>query len=259
VRARLERKIGVTLGSEGRFDAALDAYATAEQLLNHDPVHDRAWWEEWLEAGIEDMWIHYQAADWREMERQAQRLQQAAEQYGSAAQQVGVQRTLGAMLARRDRYVIGHDALRHSRAALAIAEEAGDEVLQGSCWFSLGFALLWHGSVDQAEEALLRALELCGRTRDVTTETACWVYLAVAARLRGDVPLTRERATAGLRAATATGSRPYTAAARANLAWVAIREHADEDAARLAGEALETWEFSPVVHAFHWQATWRLL
>jgi hypothetical protein len=163
------------------------------------------------------------------------------------------------MLARRDRYVIGHDALRHSRAALAIAEEAGDEVLQGSCWFSLGFALLWHGGVDQAEEALLRALELCGRTRDVTTETACWVYLAVAARLRGDVPLTRERATAGLRAATATGSRPYTAAARANLAWVAIREGANEDAARLAGEALETWELSPVVHAFRWQAIWPLL
>jgi tetratricopeptide (TPR) repeat protein len=259
LRARLERKVGITLGSEARLPAALEAYAGAERLLEHDPIRDDAWWTEWLDAGIEEMWIHYQAGDWEEMQFVAGRLQPAAEHHGSLAQKVSLQRTLGAIALRRDRYVVGEEAMAHAQAAVTAADLSGDDVLRGSAWFSLGFSQLWYGDLRAAEASLALALELSRRTGDVSTETACHAYLALAARLRGDVELVHERATLAQQKATATGAHGYVASSQANLAWVALRQGAPEQAGRMAREALETWEGSGISHAFQWQGIWPLL
>ncbi len=49
------------------------------------------------------------------------------------------------------------------------------------------------------------------------------------------------------------------ALAQANLAWVAWREGDMDEAQTLAQAALDSWQRSQLVHAFHWTGRWPLL
>ena len=81
-----------------------------------------------------------------------------------------------------------------------------------------------HGDSADAEENLRRALSIWERTGDVASQAACQTYLTVLARLAGDLDLVRQRATEALKAATLANAVQYIGAAKANLAWTALRE-----------------------------------
>jgi class 3 adenylate cyclase/tetratricopeptide (TPR) repeat protein len=258
-RARLLRKIGITLGSEDRFDDAMLFYAEAISVLDQELCRDQAWWAEWLDVHIEQMWIHYQADRWEAMADLARRLQPAVERYGAAAQRVAFFRCLGAMVLRRNRYVVDDEAIGYTRRALAAAEASGDVVLLGHAWFALGTALLLHGDSVDAEENLRRALSIWERTGDVASQAACQTYLTVLARLAGDLDLVRQRAIEALKAATLANAVQYIGAAKANLAWTALREGREAEAKQLGTEALDCWAPLANAYGFKWQAIWPLL
>lgn len=258
--ARLLRKIGITLGSEDRLDDAMRFYAQAKGVLDQAGLRDQPWWSEWLDIHIEQMWIYYQADRWQDMEDLAKHLQPAAEQYGAAAQRVGFFRCLSAMALRRDRYVVDdEEALGYARKALDAAEVSEEVVLVGHASFILGFNLLWHGAWVDAEQNLRRALTIWERTGDVAGQAACHVYLTLIARLANNVELVRQRATNALDAATLANAVQYIGAAKANLAWVALREGQQVEAEQLGRQALDCW--APLANAYglRWQAIWPLL
>jgi eukaryotic-like serine/threonine-protein kinase len=259
-RARLLRKIGITLGSEDRFDEAMRCYAQAKRLLDEEALRDQPWWSEWLDVQMEQMWIHYQADRWEDMADLATRLQPAVEHHGAAAQRVGFFRCLGAMVLRRDRYVVDdEEAIGYARKAFAAAETSEDMVLLGHACFMLGFILLWHGDSVDAEENMRRALSIWERTGDVAGKAACQVYLTLIARRAGDVELVRQQATRALESATLANAVQYVGAAKANLAWVALREGQRGEAEQLGRQALDCW--APLANAYglRWQAIWPLL
>jgi class 3 adenylate cyclase/tetratricopeptide (TPR) repeat protein len=258
-RATLLRKIGITLGSEDRFDDAMRAYAEAKRVLDQQARRDPAWWAEWLEVQIEQMWIHYQADRWEDMAELAEHLRPVVEHHGTAVQQVGFYRCLGAMILRRDRYVVGDEAIRHLRKALTAADASGDVVLLGHASFTLGFALLWHGDFADAEQNLRRALAIWDRTGNIAGQAACQVYLTVLARLAGNIQLVRQRATEALEVATQANAVQYVGAAKANLAWVALRDGREAEAEELGKAALGCWAPLALAYAFKWQAVWPLL
>jgi eukaryotic-like serine/threonine-protein kinase len=258
-RATLLRKIGITLGSEDRFDDAMRAYAEAKGVLDQEARRDPAWWAEWLEVQIEQMWIHYQADRWEDMAELAEDLRPVVEHHGTAVQQVGFYRCLGAMILRRDRYVVGEEAIRHSRKALTAADASGDVMLLGHASFSLGFALLWHGEFADAEQNLRRALSIWDRTGNIAGQAACQVYLTVLARLAGNIQLVHQRATEALKVATQANAVQYVGAAKANLAWVALRDGREAEAEELGKAALGCWAPLALAYAFKWQAVWPLL
>ena len=259
-RARLLRKIGITLGSEDRLDDAMRFYAQAKGVLDQASLRDQPWWSEWLDVHIEQMWIYYQADRWQDMEDLAKRLQPAAERYGAAAQQVGFFRCLSAMALRRDRYVVDDgEAIGYARKALDAAEVSKDLALVGHACFILGFNLVWHGDWVDAEENLRRALSIWERTGDIAGQAACQVYLTLLARLAGNVELVRQRATKARDAATLANAVQYVGAAKANLAWVALRDGQEVEAEQLGRQALDCW--APLANAYglRWQAIWPLL
>ena len=259
-RARLLRKVGITLGSEDRFDEAMRCYAQAQRLLDQEALRDQPWWSEWLDVQIEQMWIHYQADRWQAMADLATRLQPAVEQHGAAAQRVGFFRCLGAMVLRRDRYVVNDgEAIGYARKAFAAAEASEDMALLGHASFMLGFILLWHGDSVDAEENLRRALSIWERIGDVAGQAACQVYLTLIARRASDVELVRQRATKALDSATTANAVQYIGAAKANLAWVALRDGQRGEAEQSGRQALDCW--APLANAYglRWQAIWPLL
>ena len=132
-------------------------------------------------------------------------------------------------------------------------------VLLGHASFMLGFILLWHGDSVDAEENLRRALAIWERTGDVAGQAACQVYLTLIARRAGDVELVRQRATKALDSATLANAVQYVGAAKANLAWVALRDGQRVEAEQLGRQALDCW--TPLANAYglRWQAIWPLL
>ena len=160
------------------------------------------------------------------------------------------------------RYVVSDEMLEYGRAYVAAQREVGDPGESGVAHFMNGFAHLWHGDLDTAEEELQSALGLATRTGDVTTQARCLTYLTVTARKRGLTDRVRHLAAQSLSAAAAAHMPEYTATAHANLAWADWRDARPDECEAMACEALDEWRDLPAGHAsaaFQWTALWPLI
>jgi tetratricopeptide (TPR) repeat protein len=160
---------------------------------------------------------------------------------------------------RRDRYVVSDEALTHGHAAVAAAQES--ENVNEIAWaqFMLGFALLWHGDLDEAEEQLKGALQLTERTGDVTLQSRCLTYLTITNRKRGQVREVRDTALRSLVVAT-TGKMPeYISMAKGNLAWVARRQGNLAEAQEQGQAAFDLFKQTVQGQMFPWVVLWPLI
>jgi tetratricopeptide (TPR) repeat protein len=259
-RARLHRKIGDTCRRQRRYKEALQAYDLAQTELDTEPVeHTQEWWREWVQVRIERVWTHYWLAEWHEIGRLVEKLQPDVEQHGTPRQRCWFFSALALMAFRRDRYVVSEETLRHSQAAEAASQELGDLAMMTNAQFELGFAQLWLGDLDKAEQNLQASLTLAERTGDVMLEARCLTYLTVASRKRGQVEKTRHYIAKSLEVATAVQMREYIATAKANRAWVSWREENLAEAQENGRTALELWQQMPLVYPFRWTALWPLI
>jgi tetratricopeptide (TPR) repeat protein len=130
-----------------------------------------------------------------------------------------------------------------------------------SAAFELGFCLLWAWRPLEAELELRRGLTLAESVGDVTVQTRCLTYLALAARIRGEVDGARALADRTLEAAEAGGMIEYVAQSHANLAWADWRSGDLVAAERHAKEAWELWQRVPYAGfpTVQWVATWPLI
>jgi hypothetical protein len=163
---------------------------------------------------------------------------------------------------RRARYVVSDEMLGYGHAYVTAQREVGDPGESGVAHFMNGFAHLWHGDLDTAEEELQTALGAAKQTGDVTTQARCLTYLTVTFRKRGNVEKVRYLAAQSLASAAAAHMPEYTATAQANLAWAAWREAQLADCEARADTALAYWADLPAGHAsaaFQWTALWPLI
>jgi len=127
-----------------------------------------------------------------------------------------------------------------ARDAMANAAVGLRDKLAEAVW-TLGFLLLWHGDLAEAQEKLEVSLAIAERAGGPVRRAVCLCYLNVTALRRHDVEAVRSLAPRALAAAQVARYPMYVAAARAGMAWLAWKDQSFEDVVTLATEALELW------------------
>lgn len=261
-RARLHRKIGKTLDNE-RVDLTQVAahYETAETLLG-TPDRDAAettWWDEWCQVQLEHLILLYWWGRPGDLGERIARVRPLIERHGTPAQRASLFENLNRQLNRRQRYAPSDDALDNNRAVLAALPASASPEQRAPHQFTLGFNLLWHGDLAEAEATLRSALDTAEQTGDVSLQVRCLTYLGVVCRRQGRDAEMEPIARRGLGVAEAAGILAYIGANRAGLAWVAWRRNNLPAAERLAQAALDAWRLQAMSYPFSWQALWPLI
>ena len=260
--ARLHRKIGKTLESQRAAYAQVAAqYETAEALLGapgRDDA-DAAWWAEWCQVQIEHLILLYW---WRRPGEMAERIAHVRpliESHGTPAQRAALFGNLNRQLNQSNRFAPSDTALEYARAALEALPPPASPELRAPYQFALGFNLLWHGDLAEAEAELRTALDMAEQIGDVSLQARCLAYLAAVHRRQGHDAEVEAYARRELAVAESAGMLDYLGAGQANLAWLAVRQGYLVEAERLGQAALETWRTYAMPYPFYWQALWPLI
>lgn len=258
--ARLYYKSGNTWRLQYHYEEALRVYGLAETALGPELVESHLeWWQEWIQIQLERLRTYYWVDRWPEMAELAEKARSAVEQHGTPVQRANFLLSLVLMNLRRDRYIVSEETLSLARAALAINQEFETLSETREAPFELGFVLLFHGDLTEAEKHLLAALRLAERTGDVKHQTRCLTYLTVTYRKQDEVEKVKDYISRSLTAATVADMSAYIGTAKANLAWVAWREGNLAEAEVQGQVALKLWEQLALVYPFHWLALWPLI
>ena len=237
-----------------RYADGLAQCGLAEQELGpaSDPP-ELTWLSAWLAVQQARMSVLYWLDDLEEFARLVEQVRPYVEAHGSAGQRASFLLSMQGFLLRRDRYLATDEAVGVARAANEAAREAEPSPMWWAA-FELGFALLWHGDLDEADVALRESLDEAERRGDVTARSRALTYLMVLARKRGDVEEVRHAVSAVIEAAHKASLPEYEAMAIASRAWVAWRGGDSEAAVADAQAALRLWEGLPVRYPFDWTA-----
>ena len=242
-RARLSRRIGDTWMLRYAYDEGEAAYARAEAALGSldgaDAGDDAR--RERIEIGLARADAHYWQHRWDEIERDLTAVRDLAIAHASPRQLSRFYTGLALMHFSRERQNVSGASLELMRSGHAAAERTGDPDAVAGSGFLLGFMLLWHGALEEAQAQLLAALEEAERVRKATLRARCLTYLGFVHRRRGDEGQVRSYAAEGLRIAAELDMPEYVGAAHGQRAWLAWRS-GDVGACERAGHAaLEAW------------------
>jgi predicted ATPase/class 3 adenylate cyclase len=259
--ARLQALLGKVEIADHRYDQALAAFDAAEELMGeHLEEQDQASVDLWLEVQLDGRaYVHY----WRNDPEKGAAVLAAArpvvEARGTPGRKQRFYFQFGAQRMRESRYRIDEDILTNLRAALAAAREGGDQEGTALTLFTLGFALLWYGDLDEAQRNMEESLAIVERTGDLVLRARCLCYLNVTALRRHDVDTVRSLAPQAMEAATVASYPEYVAMAKATQAWAAWVGDRPEEVVALSSEALEVWRTSIAVHSWYWVCLWPLI
>jgi serine/threonine protein kinase/tetratricopeptide (TPR) repeat protein len=254
VRARLYRKLGKNREMRDQADA-LRLYDLALTALHDAPTQgSQELQREWIQVHIDQLWVHYYLNRIADMGGIIAKVRPHLETHGSPSQRARFFQSHVLLNLRRHRYVVSEETLEFARAAARAG--AGHES-SAELRFALGFALLLHGSLAAATAELEAVLALSQRAGDRPLQARCLTYLTLAARMRGDVERVRDHAQRCADVADSIGALEYIAAARANKAWVALRQSDHSNVKAHAGHALSLWKSR--VFPFQWMALLPLL
>lgn len=258
--AYLYRKIAQTWTLQRRFKEALQAHSMAEAALEGESAERTAeWWQAWIEIQHARIDTHYWLSQLHEMTELVEKTRPMVERYGSQVQRASFFLSLLYMNFRRERYVISEETLEYAQLLLAARLELENETDIAYARFVLGFAYLWQGNLDLAEEQLQAAQMMSKQTGDVALQSLNLTYLTVLSRKRGQLEETRYYASQALAVATALQRPEYIGMVKANLAWVAWREGNLTEAQANGLAALELWRSIWTVYPFQWAALWPLI
>jgi serine/threonine protein kinase/tetratricopeptide (TPR) repeat protein len=260
--ARLHRKAGKVLTTTKAHTTALRHFDHAAVLLgtvDASQTHDERWWDEWVSLQTERVWAHYWLGDTGQMTELIDSVRPVVLARGSASHRA---QFLGAMLnarMRQERYCHSQETVTLASQALEASREAGNLAQTYTTHFMLGFALLFHGSYQEATHHLQRAVQGAQQIGDAPLWTRSQSYLAVARRRLGDLKQCEQDTRELLGARGVAQMTDYVGVAEANLAWLAYRA-GDLAGVKAHGEAaLEAWDHPPALYPFQGLARWPLL
>jgi eukaryotic-like serine/threonine-protein kinase len=254
-RARLYRKIGKTWETQHEHEDALRCYVLARDILGKDALPESPErHEEWIQAHIDQLWVYYWLGRVQEMDTIVGQLRPLMEKYGTAIQRVRFFQSQLQLNLRRDRYVVSEETLGFGRAAVVACEGCGALAELPMARFNYGLALLLHNSLDLAQSELDAALGLAQQAGDTAQEARCLAYLTLTVRRQHDAEAATEYTAKSLIAAEAAGMRDYQALARANQAWLDLKNGDLQASVAHANDALETWNSLTLVFPLQWMA-----
>jgi len=259
-RARLQRRIGTAWDEENRWQEATQAYAAAEAALGPEPPDSAlGWWREWLEIQHRRIWLYYGLSRLDEMSALAEHTRPAVEKYATPLQRGEFFQGLVLLGLRKERYALSDETLAQARASVDAFRESGNANAVTLGVSGLGFALLWGGHLDEAEQQMLAALEQTERSGDVAVQSRCLTYLTILYRMRGQLDQVRHYAALSLALATERQMFEYIGMAKASNAWLAWREGSWAEAEVNGEAAVQMWQQAPLSTPFQWTARWPLL
>jgi hypothetical protein len=222
--ARIHRKIATACAAQQHMDKANQQVEEARRLLDTArAAGSDDWWREYFAVELFRISVYYAQARLEEMAEVIARLTPQIESHATLRERGVFNRNVMLLRLREQRY--RPDAGTVELAALAAKQlrEAGDASEACFARFGHAFTELWSGAIDDAARDLQEVLAETVRLGDAERNLLCLTYLAVTARLRGDVDTAQAFAEAAMAAARTNGSLHYEGMANANLAWVAWR------------------------------------
>ncbi|NIO70856.1 MAG: AAA family ATPase [Anaerolineae bacterium] len=256
--ARLHRKRGNIWETQYRHEEAQRAFDLAETALGQEPAEaDQEWWQEWAQIQTGRMWAHYWQGHMLEMLELAEKTRALAGRYGTPLQRIRFFFSLNLAGLRRDCCAVTEGTLGHPRTCLAANRESCILSQMVVAEFLLGFAHLWCGERDQAEEHLRASLELAERIGGMPWRCHCLTHLMDIGREHEQVEGIRYYVSRSLEAALALQMPEYIGAARANLAWLAWCERDLSQVQENGQSALALWQ--QTAYPFQWLALWPLI
>jgi DNA-binding SARP family transcriptional activator/tetratricopeptide (TPR) repeat protein len=259
--ARFYARLGRVEVEDHQFGSAVAAFEAANELLGDDlDGKDDEWVDLWLEVQSDGLSsLFYWADDPERAKAVLEKARPVADARGSAGRRAGIYVNLTNQRNRETRYRIDEGTLATARTALKAAEVGIGEHDMGAVVSSLGFVLLWHGDLGEAQEKLRTGLEIGERIGDSFRQAMCLCYLTLTAVRRHDVEAVQSLAPQTLAAAEAAHYPGYIGSARAAMAWAAWKREEFDLTAALATEALELWASLVVTFPFQWSCLFPLL
>jgi class 3 adenylate cyclase/tetratricopeptide (TPR) repeat protein len=259
--AHLQVRLGRVEMADHQYDAAMAAFDAADGLLGeYSEDYDDETVDLWLEVQLAGRaYLHYWRNETEAAGKVLARARPVVERRGTPARRQSFYTGLTAQRSRQARYRIDAGMIADARTALLTAEPGVGEHDVAWAQFNLGFTLLWHGDLAEAQEKLEASLAIVNRVGDVVLKARCLCYLHLVALRRQDVDAVRSLTPQVLVAAEAAGYPEYVAAAKATMAWVAWRDERVEDVLVLAKEALDLWGTVVTTYPFKWSCLWPLI
>jgi eukaryotic-like serine/threonine-protein kinase len=197
-----------------------------------------------VDLGLLRVFVHYNCRDLRRLELALKTLGPIVEAFGHPAQRATYAMWRANAIAVEKRYRHSPAAIRFERRALSLFRRTrGHDKDATMSQFDLAFMLLL-GRGKHCREALALledAARRCEHLGDAVLNARISTYRAVAHRRLRQPLQCRSLAERALIDAGACKLRGYMGAAKACLAWVALREDAPAEARRLAEDARSLW------------------
>lgn len=256
----LHRKLGNTWREHRNYDEAIKSYEIADAFIqpNKDLVSAEIR-HEWIENRMDWAIIYYYQADWAKMLEIFEITQPFVEQFGTEYERYILASNITRMHLRRDRYVVSDETVVVREVMLKHSLEYGNTMVIADAYFGQGFVHLWRGEYQEAEAALMQALELTERTGHAVTKTRVLAYLCTLTRRQRRVQETKSYIDQCLEQAQPIGMYEYTGTALANRAWVSWFEGHYAQTRAFARQALQLWGAMALKFPFQWTAIFPLL
>lgn len=258
LRASVHRKYGMSLTSQRLSAEALERSASAyEALEGSNRPRTAAWWNERIEIQIERLWSAYWAGDAKLLRTVADAARPEIEQHASDSQKSRYFNGVVLIAFREECLNISDDTLACAHYATDLAKRTGDPGDLTRAYFLVACCHMWRDDLDAAEADFSFVLEQLDHTGDSEWRVMTDNYMALIKRKRGDLESVR-RWTAKTEDGAERARMPlYAILARANLAWLALREGHIEDAERIAAETFAA--LAPLPFQVKWLAAWPLV
>ena len=256
LRARLLRKVALSLDAQNQLEDALNILAEAAATLTRTHHRDPAWWQEWIATQNAMVSAYFFLGNLVAIRQRSDSLRTAVERYGTPAQRFDFFVSANVIELLQTSFAALGNAMEYADLGLAAAHETGGLLQVALGHIRIGITRIVGEEWALAEDELLFGLEIADRIGNALTQTVCSTFLAYICRRRGQVAATDWWAKRTHTTAVDTGIDLYVAAAKANLAWVAWRTDNVRQAASLAGEALRIWQEISPKYPVQLQATW---
>ena len=191
-RADLQRKLGNTWREERAYIAARQSYGAGLQFLGEPPpttasrpgveADERRWWRAWLELQLEIVQTHYWVGESELAVERMDDMRTRVERYATAIQRVHFFMQYATLLWQHARFAPTPQTIAYLHEAQGAVAESSEAQQTPSIIFRLGFLLLWHDMLAEAEAKILAALASAERSIDLTLEVRCLIYLGVVYR-----------------------------------------------------------------------------
>ena len=255
--ARLYRRRGKSHQTQRHSDEAMSAYDLAEATLGQETENASCdWRQEWISIQLERLWEFYWQGRVEDMRELVAKTRPHVDECGSQVQRGKFFNIMALYHLRSDRYVTSDEVIALAQAAQTAIHGTSDITEIINIGFSNGFAHLWRGELDEAEEKLQSVLRLAKRRGNLEHQVLCLTYLTIVSRKRGNLEETRRYLDEAMELAFACDMTPYLAMARANLAWLAWRRGNYTEVEELGRDALLGWQSQ---YPFQWAALWPLV